>query len=809
MKKGPLSIRTLSADAVAIAMLGVIAVVAFRSSYGGGRYLLLGGAFVIVGVAIAAIAVGLRLPVPVSSALALAVYAVVGGALALPHRSGGGILPTPDSIWAALRAIVTGWKELITTSPPVGGAGDLMALPVFSGIVAGYAGYTVARRVPVSVVALVPSAIVMGVGIATGTTKPVSLILHGAVYAATAFAWMAWREHDRRPLIVGSGVRRGQAVSGALMLGLGTAAGLLAAPHLPLASAGNRVIWRQTITPPFDARNYPSPLSAYRRYVKDAVNKDKVMFTVSGLPKGIPLRLATMDAYDGLVWQVSAGDPANPSLHDSGSFERVGAEVPADFEGTVAIVTVTIADYSDIWVPDVGEVVSLSFEGSVGGTERDRQLSEEFRYNRATDTAGSRVSLRTGDRYVMKVRLPTLLDRLEGRVIEPNVDRLGRADGVGALSQALVGPDLLAIDDVGAQLDTLARIMHEGGTYSDGDARLKQVQSRAGHSAYRLAQFVDKYPAKPLIGNAEQYAAAFALVFRESFRVPTRVVMGFFPTEESTSKPIEVRAKDVDAWVEVPVREVGWVAIRPTPDRQQNELQPASETQPEPDYRTQNPPPPPVLEPEFDQSATAAGKAKATKKTETPAPKLAADGSGFFSGAVLVASVAVGVPLALALAVAGLVVLFKVVRRRRRRRRGSSYQRISNGWKEITDLAVDMGRPVPHTITRREAAAFVGGGTLALADRADRAVWAGGSPSDEEVDRYWSDLTAALKSLRRRDGLRIRIKSTVSSQSLRMSRRMRRESRRAARVVRRAERAGTKRAARITAARARLKRGGK
>ena len=36
---------------------------------------------------------------------------------------------------------------------------------------------------------------------AVGTDQPVSVVVHGAVLAGLMYAWLAYREHDRRPLL--------------------------------------------------------------------------------------------------------------------------------------------------------------------------------------------------------------------------------------------------------------------------------------------------------------------------------------------------------------------------------------------------------------------------------------------------------------------------------------------------------------------------------------------------------------------------------------------------------------------------------
>jgi len=115
----------------------------------------------------------------------------------------------------------------------------------------------------------------------------------------------------------------------------------------------------------------------------------------------------------------------------------------------------------------------------------------------------------------------------------------------------------------------------------------------------------------------------------------------------------------------------------------------------------------------------------------------------------------------------GIVALLKIRRRRRRRAHGAPHQRIANGWHEVTDLALDMGQPVPETTTRREAAAFVGDSTVGLAERTDAAVWGGGDLSDAEVDAYWTDLSSTLDAMKSELGVVDRWRAATSIQSLR------------------------------------------
>ena len=88
------------------------------------------------------------------------------------------------------------------------------------------------------------------------------------------------------------------------------------------------------------------------------------------------------------------------------------------------------------------------------GEARDRELSEAFRYNRATDTAASRQRLSEGDRYVMRVRLPQLEERLAGKVIMPSVARIGTTLSVESVVEKLQS-EVVVAKDGGEQVDRI------------------------------------------------------------------------------------------------------------------------------------------------------------------------------------------------------------------------------------------------------------------------------------------------------------------------------------------------------------------
>ena len=83
-------------------------------------------------------------------------------------------------------------------------------------------------------------------------------------------------------------------------------------PHLPGSDDADRTVWRTALEPPFDVSQFPSPLAGFRKYTEPNASElfDKTLFEVSGLPEGTPVRLATLDTFDGSVWgagNVAAG----------------------------------------------------------------------------------------------------------------------------------------------------------------------------------------------------------------------------------------------------------------------------------------------------------------------------------------------------------------------------------------------------------------------------------------------------------------------------------------------------------------------
>jgi hypothetical protein len=273
-----------------------------------------------------------------------------------------------------------------------------------------------------------------------------------------------------------------------------------------------------------------------------------------------------------------------------------------------------------------------------------------------------------------------------------------------------------------------------------------------------------------MVGDDEQFAVAYSLM-AQALGIPARVVMGAYPAAGAKAgAPFAVTGRDVHAWIEVPFQGKGWVPFDAVP-KQDNKAQPEPKSQkvPKPPV-LQNPLPP--AEP--DQADT--GKTKDDKKKDEQ------DAHGFDWGHAARVGGAVAIPLAVVLAPFALVGAYKLRRRSRRRKTGGPSDRISGGWHELLDTAVDLGEVVPTGATRRETASMLTARypavpTTTLAERADATVFGVGEPSQAEVDAYWDGVTDAVRGMRSAVPWRRRLRSRMSLRSVRHSRRVERMAR--------------------------------
>jgi transglutaminase-like putative cysteine protease len=742
-------------DAGLVVVLAAIALVGFRTSFSGWNFFAVGLVGSVLGVLIAHLANALRQPVIVLAVMTLATFFLLGGAVALRTAPEGDALPT----WPTMQGLATlgvhGWKELLTTLPPADDRGPLLVLPYLLGIFAGSASFGLARRTRFSFAPVGALFLVLAVVILLGTQTPAAQSLQGGGFGLIGLGWAALRSRRLRPTARNGSGRVARIATTGVLLCVALAGSLVLGPALPGAGAHHRTVLRSYVHPPANVGQYPSPLAAFRKYT--AWKKDtlfaKTLFTVSGLPARTPVRIATLDAYNGSVW-AAANRPESTNLAPD-TFLKVGSSIASPAPGTHRTMTVTIgAGYSDYWLPTAGAVSGVRFAGP-----RAADLTTNLRYNMATGTGVVPDRVQQGDRYTMRVVLSGDTDlKPSDQLLVVSDPSGGTAGFLSSYAQQWSGKS----NSQTAAVQELAKYLLHNGKYTNGEAGFEYYLP--GHSQFRLKQFATGVlPGAILVGDDEQYAAAYALMI-EDLGTPARVVLGATPAADGV-----VRGNDVHAWVEVQLADRSWRTIQT--GTFMNNTVPSKLQQPYQAPKTAQIVPPPVAgRPHSSLDDAAQDNSSASTKPTKKSPSLLS--SIHLPAWVVATAKYLGGPVLL-LVVLGLAsIAAKAARRRIRRRSGSPLRQLTTGWRELVDHARDLGNPIPERrTTRREQGRSLDSlGIRGLANLADAHVFGPGMPSERDAAHYWTSVLRARKQMSGTVGRWRRLRAAVSLASWRPSR---------------------------------------
>lgn len=746
-----LPLRRWAVDLGAIALLAAVAAIGFWPTFGGASYLgaAIGG--IVLGLGIAALCAWRGWGILVVAGLTVLAYFLFGGLLALPHTTFAGFVPTGDTFVALALGVVTSWKQLLTTVAPVSPADGHMLVPFLVMLTASVTAGSLALRLRRPAWALLPAGGALVLAIALGVPEPAFPLVQGALFAVAGVVWLSLRtwwspsqstvEATAVDPARGGRMRTRRLIGAAAVLavavGAGVAANAVAAPAQP------RQVFRDVIVPPFDVRDYASPLQSFRKTVRD--DAEKTLFTVDALPKGARMRIGVMDQYDGVVYNVSDGGPGSSS-----AFTPLRSNMSPDAKGVPATLRVEIGDYAGVWVPNTGAVSELTYEGS-----RTEDLRRNTYVNTATGTAVAVPKLAKGDAYTLQTILPVepadaqLAEAEFGTVPMPKQRNV--PEELSALAAETVADAETPIEQVRA----LESFLSENGYFSHGLE--SDVPSRAGHGAERIATLLG---GTQMIGDDEQYAVTMTLMARE-LGIPARVVMGFFP-DEGDDKGGEFRATgdNVRAWVEVNFAELGWLSFDPTPPEDQVPQEQNTRPRVDPKPQVLQPPPPPQEPVDLPP----------TMPDDREPQDESSNLLGIIGAILAIGGISLGVLLLLA---SPFIVIgaWKASKRRSRRAAQRAADRISGGWEELADRAVDYGARVTPGATRVEDAAVVAEtlavpAVTALADQADARVFGPVDPSPEEVDAFWREVDEIVGGIGARAGFWRRVRARLSLRSL-------------------------------------------
>ncbi len=747
----------------------------------------------VLGAGIAWLRDRLRLGPIVLAAVTLAAFALTVVPVAVPEamppaRGGGGLL---RGLLDGLAAVALGWKQLLTLTLPVGTYRTVLvpAYVVFL-LTALLTGILARRSARAATLAAVPLLAPVAFGTVFGASQ-LSAPLHvGALTvaapreiglwlaaAAVAAVWVAFVSGEERRAALKLGraagsVARGRSGASRVLVGAGiVVVALVAGTALaPVLDAGARAVPRDRIDPEIVVRERPSPLTAYRSSKRDAA-LDAPLFSVSSagaLPER--LRLAVLDAYDGVDFHISDDAAGRFTRFPSG--DRV-----ADPER----VTVRIDEgYSDIWAP----AAPLGSPPVFTGTRAD-ELADAFYVNRETggaiavpraaasgsgSAAGSgsagagtasgatdrAIGLAAGDGYSadMQTAPDPAIDRL-GEPGAPSFDvdtapELGAwierqhqpagAEGLAELIDRLRQRGYLSHSMSGAEGERLwlDRLSERYGTQFEPSA--------GGHSLARIESLFEQLNAQQLaagesatsaqlvagVGDDEQFATAAALIAR-ALGYDARVVVGVRLGGEDRGVDgvpacsSECAGEHLAAWIEARGDRGEWVPLDVTPQveqrperLEQGEQLPEFPTTPEErDAREADPP-------------VGLGEQGDGDDPDAPVPGASALWPVLRAAGLSLAA------LALLAAPFLFLPLAKRVRARRRRSEQVPELRALGAWEEMVDRARDAGVPVPGNAARSEIAAVLGTApALWAAAQVDRAVFSPRGIDPGTVDQLW------------------------------------------------------------------------
>ncbi|MEO7015304.1 MAG: transglutaminaseTgpA domain-containing protein [Leifsonia sp.] len=735
-------------DLVVVAVLHLLAVVGFEPAFGQYWFLVAAVGGLLVGGGVAVIGAVRRWSVLHTVAVAIAAYFLLGTPLAVPTQGIGVVLPSVDSLTSLVLGAVFGWSDAITLRAPVQQPPYIAVVPYIASWVVAVITATLAlrwlprrpRTAPRVGALLVGPLALFFVAILIGTEDAFFAGIRGVAFAAIALLWLGWRRRGRTVegvVTVDPSARRRKIVGTAAIVLTAVVVGAVLGGIMTPAAA-SRYVLRQEVTPPFDPLEYPSPLAGFRTYTKKFEKTD--LFSVSGLQDGQLIRLATMDSYDGVVWNVTG---PRDQTSGSGSFELLGQSIPAPYiftPGTHSTARVSIDGYNDVWLPAPGYVDRLAFTAHSGADP-----TTMVRVNAMTGTSAVTTGVRRGLSYALDVtsqRIPSekALQKVPpARIQMPPVTNI--PDVVAAKAQEYAGSATTAIQklrNIERSLKTLGYLSH--GRASD------PVPSRAGEGADRMAELFSR---RPMVGDEEQYASAFALMARH-LGYPSRVVMGFKP--KVTGQQTKVVGGDVTAWSEVAFDGVGWVPFFPTPTKtdapQDLTTKPKLEPQPQ------------VRQPPNSNSQSDALLTPVKTKNDNPADKNTFSVPGW----VYLLGWVIGLPILLYLVPLAAMAWFKRRRRRRRKTTGTLDRRAAGAWSELLDRLVELGFQTPARSTRRQAAMEVErqiqaqgldlppGQVDAVARLIDEAVFSGSRVAEEQVVEAWEQTDSIADDVSARSG---------------------------------------------------------
>lgn len=688
--------------------------------------------------------------------------------ISVPMTLVGGVMPSLDTVGALVAEMGDAFRIIRYGVPPVVPSEGIVAIlaMVMWAVGALYAwgvsgGPVAAMSLP-SIVVYLQFAVFDRVGAGLGWMAASGLML---ALAMTSVALDRRSETGRARDSLGRAMPRRSARTAATMAGLiGLVAVTVATSASGLVSEYGNIPWRSGGT----GFGGEGGRIAFDRFVdlrQSLISRSNTVLFRASLGEGAPppetiyWRMESLDEFDGVAWKRSTG-----SFRNYEPDQDVGSDHLRYQGSTVDVLQkVRIEALAEQRVPTAG--VTDEIHRISETTAIDPQAFHVTQDSSIVYTPG----LSEGDIYQVRATYP---DR------DADLGLLA-TDGSGDLSPLFanaategafnVRPDFQQRDievpadlesfvglpeDIPPSLRGIAAIHTRGATtdferawmlqhwFRDSGDFTYSTEVSTGHGALLLDDWLtDPASQNYRTGYCEQFATSMAVLGRV-LGIPSRVVLGFTPGEVSADGVIEIRDTNAHAWVEMWMPCCGWVQFDPTP---RGEYQPASLTEAfDPEAFVTDPGLGDIL-----TSPEEFGTADATGITDIP-PVAGSEGGPRWWLLIFPA-------LALA---ASLVPSAKRFRRRRRLKKARAGD-ITAVWDEIVDRLVDLGEPVPASMTPLELARETDDSLLALAVSYSAAVYGGRVGDASELD-----LLTLEEWLTKRYDTGRRLRAALSTRSL-------------------------------------------
>ncbi len=394
-------------------------------------------------------------------------------------------------------------------------------------------------------------------------------------------------------------------------------------------------------------------------------------------PSPDPLRVVTVDSFDGDTWEPTYGT-LDRDQRATGQIVQPPGLSPQQ-PVTPARTTITIDSLRQAWLPSPYPPQRVDVSGN--------WLYDEKTLN----IIGDEESTRQGMQYTVRHLLVEPSREVLADAGPAPADVVARWTMLPAGTPDSIRQQAVEVAGAGSQLEQATRIQS---WFRSGGGFLYSLDAPEESGSSAVADFLERRS-----GYCVQFASSMALMAR-SLGIPARVAVGFLPGERVSPGRYRVSRQDAHAWPELYFEGVGWMRFEPTPATRSGTL---------PGWAA----PEVGSEPATPATTGPAASSAAPVPTAAQEPGSAEQSVGLSDVTGWLRAVPWRVVAALAL-VLGLLaapaVTAVMVRRRRWAAAVDPPTRAEAAWRTLVEQLGDLGMRLPASLTLRQASRHIGEG---------------------------------------------------------------------------------------------------